>query len=357
MSSRAGRFCRKCGSPVGEGKRFCGACGVATRRTHPAASSSTAAPAPAALAGPKRRLPAWLLVAIGAAALLIVVLGTLSVVEFANGSSTEAAPQATSVAPPAANPQPSTSPMRASTAAAEVEPTPATAYSSTPTTEPSDPGLVVTSDQPQSMPPALQSFEAAPVMLSERYPVYDTGATCTGETGFASDAQRSPVTLLPQNMLDGDLSSSWRCTYRVPGEPTVWDASQGRAVGESVVFDLGSIKPVHYLGLVPGQVKFDPRAKSSTFDGVRYTENGRVVSVRWDLDDGLSYQQFIDLPSWPANNDPNSLPLSHWWAIANLGEDHMTRYVRMTIMDIAEGNNPTLAGSAKVAEVGMWGSS
>jgi len=182
-----------------------------------------------------------------------------------------------------------------------------------------------------------------------------SGASCEGDVGFASDAAKTPVTLDAPNLLDGNPSSGWRCSYR-PAGTSHWDPSQGRAIGEWVDFDLGAVTAVTRVGVVPGQVNYDARAISlPKFDGIRYLENGRVTGIHWEFDDGYSFDQSVNPPSWPSDNNLAALTPEYWWVTADLDGSHTTRHVRMTITSVDSGYNPELGGTAKPTEVGIWG--
>jgi hypothetical protein len=84
-----------------------------------------------------------------------------------------------------------------------------------------------------------------------------------------------PVSYVPDNAIDGNPGTAWRCP--------------GTAVGQKLTFRLASAVDVAEVGLIPGYAKTDP---SSGVD--RYAENNRITKVRWTLADGVSFVQRLD---------------------------------------------------------------
>jgi hypothetical protein len=75
------------------------------------------------------------------------------------------------------------------------------------------------------------------------------------------------------NTIDGDLTTAWR--------------TEGDGIGETLTYRFAD-DPVYVtrVGLVPGWANVDP------VDGTdRFTENRRVLRVRWTFDDGRSVVQ------------------------------------------------------------------
>jgi hypothetical protein len=98
-------------------------------------------------------------------------------------------------------------------------------------------------------------------------------AACTAPP--AQDAAGHPVSYVPDNAIDGNPGTAWRCP--------------GTAVGQKLTFRLASAVDVAEVGLIPGYAKTDP---SSGVD--RYAENNRITKVRWTLADGVSFVQRLD---------------------------------------------------------------
>ncbi len=88
-------------------------------------------------------------------------------------------------------------------------------------------------------------------------------ASCRSEAGV--DAAGNRVTYPANNMLDGALSTAWRC--------------DGDGRGVKLSFSLRHPQRIAQVGLVPGYAKTDP------YNGAdRYAENRRISKVRWSFD-------------------------------------------------------------------------
>lgn len=93
----------------------------------------------------------------------------------------------------------------------------------------------------------------------------------------AKDSAGATVTYEPEQVLDGEPSTAWRCP--------------GSAVGRRLVFTFDQPVTLLEVGLVPGYDKVDPT------DGIdRFTENRTVTGVTWRTDDGSSFPQGIPNP-------------------------------------------------------------
>jgi hypothetical protein len=98
-------------------------------------------------------------------------------------------------------------------------------------------------------------------------------ADCTAPASNDSAGHR--VTYVPENAIDDDPETAWRCS--------------GTAVGQKLTLRMAAGVDVAEVGLVPGYAKTDP---ASGVD--RYAENNRITRVRWTLSDGVSIVQRLD---------------------------------------------------------------
>jgi hypothetical protein len=78
----------------------------------------------------------------------------------------------------------------------------------------------------------------------------------------SEDARGNGVSFAPENVVDGDPTSAWRC--------------DGDAAGIQLVFTISPAATVTRIGLVPGYAKVDPYAG---YD--RFLENRRITAVTW----------------------------------------------------------------------------
>ena len=112
------------------------------------------------------------------------------------------------------------------------------------------------------------------------------GASATCEAAPGVDSAGHPVRYKPSNVFDEDMTTAWRC--------------DGDGSGQKLTIDLAETTKIGQLGLVPGYAKTDARS------GVdRYAENNRITKVRWEFDDGTSIEQTFD-PS-PKNRSMQSM--------------------------------------------------
>ena len=101
------------------------------------------------------------------------------------------------------------------------------------------------------------------------------GASATCESAPGVDSAGHPVRYKPSNVFDEDMTTAWRC--------------DGDGSGQKLTVDLAETTKIGQLGLIPGYAKTDPRS------GVdRYAENNRITKVRWQFDDGTSIEQTFD---------------------------------------------------------------
>ncbi len=90
-----------------------------------------------------------------------------------------------------------------------------------------------------------------------------------------NDASGREVRYDPEQAVDGDFTTAWRC------------AGSGR--GQTLRITLSGPAAVAELGLVPGYAKTDPQSGSD-----RYAENNRITRVRWTFSNGFSIVQRLD---------------------------------------------------------------
>ncbi|WP_425491715.1 discoidin domain-containing protein [Nocardioides mesophilus] len=103
--------------------------------------------------------------------------------------------------------------------------------------------------------------------------VAGTSASCEADSSV--DAAGNQIAYPPQNAVDQDTTTAWRC--------------DGSGVGQTLTLTLGQGTRIGEVGLIPGYAKTDPRS------GVdRYAENNRITRVRWRFDDGSSVEQRLD---------------------------------------------------------------
>lgn len=136
-----------------------------------------------------------------------------------------------------------------------------------------------TQDHPRSSPDATPS-RSTPSRMPGSWdgPVTDVtldaiSADCTAPAG--QDSAGHKVTYTPENAIDGQAQTAWRCS--------------GTAVGQKLTLRLGGDTEIGEVGLIPGYAKTDPES------GVdRYSENNRIMRVRWTLGDGVTFVQKLD---------------------------------------------------------------
>ncbi|MGZ8738331.1 MAG: NADase-type glycan-binding domain-containing protein [Nocardioides sp.] len=142
-------------------------------------------------------------------------------------------------------------------------------------------GVVLSEDGSTTPKPSKkpeQSDEANPV--EDRYDGRTDSATIGGasascESAPSVDSAGNQIRYAPANTYDGDLSTAWRC--------------DGDGVGQTLTLALPGSVEIGEVGLVPGYAKTDPRS------GVdRYAENNRITRVRWTFSDGTSIVQRLD---------------------------------------------------------------
>lgn len=118
-----------------------------------------------------------------------------------------------------------------------------------------------------SAAPAAPAATLAPVP-GQVTPV-ETSASCQADD--SAEASGAAITFSPGNVLDGNLSTAWRCAA---------------ATGQTITFNLGTSTRLTSVGLVGGYVKVDPTT------GVdRFEQNRRVRQVSWVFDGGVTVTQ------------------------------------------------------------------
>jgi hypothetical protein len=143
-------------------------------------------------------------------------------------------------------------------------------------------------------------------------------AGCTAPPSRDSSGRK--VTYGPENAIDGETDTAWRCI--------------GTAVGQTITLRLADEADVAEVGLIPGYAKTDPES------GVdRYAENNRITRVRWTLGDGESVVQRLD-------PDPSSR------AVQTLRVPPTTTdTVRLEILAVREGSRNATASGACAEDV------
>ncbi len=116
-----------------------------------------------------------------------------------------------------------------------------------------------------TIPPVVETpapVTAPPVVVAPAGPVVPAlvEASCTARG--STDSQGNPISFRPENTIDGDLTTTWRC--------------EGDAAGQTIRYALAVPANVGRVGMVPGYSKIDE------FNGDdRFVENRRVTSAVW----------------------------------------------------------------------------
>jgi hypothetical protein len=148
-----------------------------------------------------------------------------------------------------------------------------------------DSGEAGTKDAPSStstdMPSTGASAPPAQRPAKTPQPLHVATVDASSSADPSRDDSGNVVTFVPQNVVDGDVSTAWR----VPGG----------GVGESLTFTFPG--PVHLtaVGLVPGYAKIDG---SSGVD--RFVQNRRVVQARFSFDGEAVAIRYADQPTLQA---------------------------------------------------------
>jgi len=97
-------------------------------------------------------------------------------------------------------------------------------------------------------------------------------AAATCQAPDSQEANGTPIVFHPQNVLDGDPSTVWRCA--------------APATGETLTVTLDSATTLTSVGMIGGYSKIDP------LTGVdRWPQNHRVRRVQWTFSDGTTVEQ------------------------------------------------------------------
>jgi hypothetical protein len=155
-----------------------------------------------------------------------------------------------------------------------------------------EPTGIVMSEEGETSPPAEETKPSKKPRPSKKpdgetyqgrtevVPVSGSSASCTAPPSV--DSAGNQVSYEPPLAYDGDLTTAWRCN--------------GDGVGQTLTLNLPEEVRIGELGLVPGYAKTDPRSGAD-----RYAENNRLTRVRWTFPDGTSFEQGLD--GSPTNRD------------------------------------------------------
>ena len=160
-----------------------------------------------------------------------------------------------------------------------------------PTAQQTPDGVVINEDGSTSTPSPKSGNEPQ----GKKY----TGPTSTAAIGGASatceskpgvDSAGHPVRYQPSNVYDEDMTTAWRC--------------DGDGAGQRITVDLADPTKIGQVGLIPGYAKTDAR---SGID--RYAENNRITKVRWEFSDGTSIEQSFDPSAKNRNMQSMRIPV------------------------------------------------
>lgn len=199
---------------------------------------------------PPRKRPAWLVPALLAGAVVVLLLAAYGVGRVVSGS-----------------------------------------LAGSPTAQQTPDGVVINEDGSTSTPSQTSGNEPQ----GKKY----TGPTSTAAIGGASatceskpgvDSAGHPVRYQPSNVYDEDMTTAWRC--------------DGDGAGQRITVDLADPTRIGQVGLIPGYAKTDAR---SGID--RYAENNRITKVRWEFSDGTSIEQSFDPSAKNRNMQSMRIPV------------------------------------------------
>lgn len=279
------RTCARCGSALAEDDEFCGSCGQATRADLPPVVPpvpTVAVPAPAEhgyLPAPPERHRSRVVVGLLAAVALLGG-GVLAGVLMSNtGDAGRDGPDESEAVVETAATSPS------SGAASTVQ---STTGQSTIATE-----LATTTSIADVVATAGTPTAPLTAVLVPRNLVLTAPAItphCVGET--SEDASGNPVSFQPGNLVDGDLTTAWRC--------------DGARIGTTFEFAVSPPATITAVGLVPGYAKIDPERS----DLNRFYENRRIAAVTWSCRSGDSQATIGPQQLDPDRAEMQSMPLS-----------------------------------------------
>nr|WP_296072537.1 hypothetical protein [uncultured Actinoplanes sp.] len=134
------------------------------------------------------------------------------------------------------------------------------------------------SSAPADTPSTGASAPPAERPAKSPVPLQPATVDASSSADSSRDDAGNVVTFVPQNVVDGDISTAWR----VPG----------RGVGESLTFTFP--RPVHLtaVGVVPGYAKIDANSGVN-----RFLQNRRVLQARLSFDDEAVDVRFADEPT------------------------------------------------------------
>jgi hypothetical protein len=146
----------------------------------------------------------------------------------------------------------------------------------------------------------------------------ETSASCVGADG--AEANGTPVSFAPGNVLDRNPATAWRCDQQT--------------TGTSLSFRFDAPTPLTSVGLINGYVKVDPLTERD-----RYLQNHRVQRVNWvfttDAGEVTVSQDFTD-----GDRSMQTMPV-----------DVTATAVRLEIVATYAPTGEDLRNSAPVAEV------
>lgn len=91
----------------------------------------------------------------------------------------------------------------------------------------------------------------------------------------SADDAGNPVYYVPEQMLDGEMNTAWRCN--------------GNGIGQVVTFEFPTGTTIVEVGLVNGYAKVDPASGAT-----RYGEYRRITKATWTFANGTSFQQSLE---------------------------------------------------------------
>jgi hypothetical protein len=90
-----------------------------------------------------------------------------------------------------------------------------------------------------------------------------------------TDDAGNPVYYAPEQMLDGQMNTAWRCN--------------GNGIGQAITFQFPAGTTIVEVGLVNGYAKVDPASGAK-----RYGEYRRIAKATWTFANGASFQQSLE---------------------------------------------------------------
>jgi hypothetical protein len=90
-----------------------------------------------------------------------------------------------------------------------------------------------------------------------------------------TDDAGNPVNYAPEQMLDGQMNTAWRCN--------------GNGIGQAITFQFPAGTTIVEVGLVNGYAKVDPASGAK-----RYSEYRRIAKATWTFANGTAFQQSLE---------------------------------------------------------------